>query len=339
MLSLAGICICIILFSSGLFLEKIMGSNLKKDLNKSHEADLLRYKNSFANILDLAYIVDKHAAFVDCNINFLKWIALKESDRNNILSVYSHMSQSGRWTENQVTEMKKKDIDVILSGESSLEKAELPSVNSQQEIRYFLTSRIPLRDEQQVIIGLFVILKDITAQKAMEDQMAKIKHQLELANAKEAGSIRPLMTTKINNNNKIRILVIEDNIMAQKVAQAVLMQIDCVVDVVDSMNNLISEFEPGKYNMVLMDIGLEETSGYMLAKYIRQQERDTTHHAPIIALTSYDATLLMPDCEYYQMEGAITKPLTIEQARQLVQHYIFNIDLPVTGLKTGAQPI
>ena len=316
-----------------------MDSNVKKDLNKSHKANFLRYKNSFANILDLAYIVDNHAEFVDCNVNFLKWIALQEADKSNILSVYHPMSECGRWTEKQVTEMKKKDIDVILSGESSLEKAELPSVNAQQEIHYFLASRIPLRDEQQAIVGLLVILKDITAQKAMEDQMVKIKHQLELANAKEAGSTRPLMTTQINKNHRIRILVIEDNIMAQKVAQAVLMQIDCVVDVVDSMNNLISEFEPGKYNMVLMDIGLEETSGYMLAKYIRQQERDTTHHAPIIALTGYDAALLTPDCEYYQMEGAITKPLTIEQARQLVQHYIFNIDIPVSGLKTGTPPI
>ena len=299
--------------------------------------DFMLYKNSFANMPDLAYIIDKHAMLVDCNISFLTWMGVQGLDIKTIFSVYDNMVGSGRWTEKQVIEMKKKDIDVILSGESSLEQPELPSMGSLQEIHHFLASRIPLRDEHQAVIGLLVILKNITAQKIMDDQLTKIKHQLELANANEAAPARSLMTKK-NKDDCLHILIVEDNLIAQKTAQAILMQLDCIVDVADSMDNLMSDFKPGKYDMVFMDIGLEKTSGYMLAKHIRQQEQNTTHHVPIIALTGYDAAMLAADCEYYQMEGAITKPLTIEQAKQLIQHYIFNIDLPVNGLKTGAPP-
>jgi CheY-like chemotaxis protein len=93
-------------------------------------------------------------------------------------------------------------------------------------------------------------------------------------------------------------------------------------------------FEPGRYDLVFMDIGLEDTSGYVVSKKFRQLEKDTEHHVPIIALTSYEADIVKYDCDDYTMEGALTKPLTSEQAKQIIQHYIYHIDIPVRGLKS-----
>lgn len=128
--------------------------------------------------------------------------------------------------------------------------------------------------------------------------------------------------------------MVEDNSIAQKAAQALLMQLDCHVDVAESGDKAALLFEPGKYDLVFMDIGLEDTSGYVVSKKIRQLEQSTEYHVPIIALTGYQADIVKYDCEDYSMEGALTKPLTTEQAKQIIQHYIYHIDIPIHGLKS-----
>jgi hypothetical protein len=55
---------------------------------------------------------------------------------------------------------------------------------------------------------------------------------------------------------------------------------------------------------------------------------------PIIALTGYEADVVKYDCEQYFMEGAITKPLTSEQAEQIIKHYVYHMDVVVQGLKS-----
>ncbi|WP_232220555.1 response regulator [Legionella tunisiensis] len=60
--------------------------------------------------------------------------------------------------------------------------------------------------------------------------------------------------------------MIEDNTIAQKAAQSLLMQLDCQVDVAESGDKAALLFQPGKYDLVFMDIGLEDTSGYVVAK-------------------------------------------------------------------------
>ncbi len=67
-------------------------------------------------------------------------------------------------------------------------------------------------------------------------------------------------------------------------------------------------------------------------------EKDTGQRVPIIALTGYEADVVKYDCVDYFMEGALTKPLTSEQAKQIIQHYIYHIDIPVRGLKSIQQP-
>lgn len=129
------------------------------------------------------------------------------------------------------------------------------------------------------------------------------------------------------------ILLIEDDLIFQKAIQSILMQLNCFVDVADSESGVKVLFKSEKYDLVLMDIKLKGTSGYAIAKYIRSQESTIEKQVPIIALTEDSAENLMPDCSRYQLEGAITKPLTLEQAQQLIQYYVFNQDVLVKELK------
>ncbi len=72
----------------------------------------------------------------------------------------------------------------------------------------------------------------------------------------------------------------------------------------------LSLFKPGKYDLVLMDIGLEETSGYVVAKQLRKKEEKTKHHVPIIALTGFSAEVIRTIAVNALWKGYLPNPNT-----------------------------
>lgn len=194
--------------------------------------------------------------------------------------------------------------------------------------------------------------RTIVAQNnSLSDKLDKIKKQLaqcaQLLNANKIALIalpQRLHATHKNDKPKAQddlatvtpiILLVEDNLLAQKASQSLLTQLACHVDVADSGKKAILLFEPGKYDLIFMDIGLNDTSGYVLSKNIRHIEKNSPFHVPIIALTGFDADTVKSDCSAYSMAGAMTKPLTQVQAKQIIAHYIYHDDTPIQGLKTS----
>lgn len=293
---------------------------------------MMLYQSSFLNMPNLMYIIDKNCSIVACNKPLLTRLNVVDVDIKTVGWLYKQMKQSGFWTEEQAQCFKTKDIEVILSAKPLVDQPELPVVDSHKSIHHYQSSRIPLMNDSQEVIGLLVIFTEITERLQLEEQLKRIKAQLQTANANAEHHLTST-SEQPERTNPLRVLVIEDNVIAQKATQAVLMQVDCLVDVVESEAKLWDVFEPGKYDLIFMDIGLEGTSGYILAKEIRKKEEKKDSHVPIIALTGFKADAVSFDCEYYEMEGAITKPLTVEQANQVIQHYVYNIDIDVKGLK------
>jgi CheY-like chemotaxis protein len=295
------------------------------------------YKSLFPHLPILAYVLDKHCALIDCTRLFLTDLGIDAIVDHSPGGIYKIMSHSAYWIEKEIIQFKSKDIEVILSGRMVVEEPHFQSLDKHNNVRDFLISRIPLFDDRRNITGLLVTFKEVTELHTIQNQLDTLKSQLQQMNAVAAegvnvASLEPLISQPLN------VLVVDDNVIAQKAAQGILMQLDCLVDVANSESQMVDFFEPGKYDIIFMDIGMEETSGYMLAKQIRAQENGSQHRVPIIALTGYKAEMLTTDCGYYQMEGAITKPLTIEQARQLIQRYILNIDIDITGFKSAIPP-
>ena len=187
---------------------------------------------------------------------------------------------------------------------------------------HFISTRVPMYNNKKEIIGLIVILTDVTLNKAIEDFARQLLDRDKTEN-------KPL-----NNGQLPNVLMVEDNLIAQNVEKALLTALNCHVDIAGTADIAVRLFDPGKYDLILMDIGLEDSSGYIVAKQLRQKEKDTRHHVPIIALTGYEVEVVKYDCQHYFMEGAISKPLTSEQAEQLIKHYIYHMDIPVRGLKS-----
>lgn len=309
-----------------------MSPTKRKDIAEEHSNLQQYYMDIIACMPNIVYILDNNCVFTGGNSNFLKLLGLKRTEEL-VGNTYKQIIKLVPWSEERMQLFKRDDINVLLSGEAVYNEEEAPVFDQQRGIIYYLSTRIPLFDKDKNVIGLVGILVDISERKKMEEQLSKIKEQLQKNNAKPQEAL-----VNIDDKKIPKVLMIEDNTIAQKAAQSLLMQLDCQVDVAESGDKAVELFKPGKYDLVFMDIGLEDTSGYVVAKKIRQIEKDTGQRVPIIALTGYEADVVKYDCVDYFMEGALTKPLTSEQAKQIIQHYIYHIDIPVRGLKSIQQP-
>ncbi|MBN9230281.1 MAG: response regulator [Legionella sp. 40-6] len=272
--------------------------------------------NAMPNIV---YWIDKECRLQGCNKKFQKLLGLnKLKDFDG--TPYDKMLNFGRWPEKIVDEFKLDDMNALFTKEAVFDK-QAPAITLKQKTHHFLVQRTPMHNLEKEVIGLIVILTE---------------KNLDLKTVEISNSLSEPQHVKIPTESKNQlpnVLMVEDNIIAQQVEKSLLTSLNCTVDIAATADDAINIFQPGKYDLVLMDIGLEDSSGYLVAKKIRQKESSTKHHVPIIALTGYEAEIIKDDCQHYFMEGAITKPLTSEQAQQLIQHFIYRMDVSVNGLK------
>ena len=254
------------------------------------------YADAFSFVPGYLYILDTSGKLLNCNNNLLKKLGMDTLEDHGIGVIYKRMLEKGFGNEQQLLQFKKDDINTLLSEKPHTSDEPVPLWLHHEETRWFKVSRIPLRNENDKIEGLLVMMTDISEQKHLQEQLAKLKKELQNSNRRVAAKF-DFNTQEFETEASPRVLLIEDNFLAQKAAKSVLMSCDCDVDVVTNEKELKAEFEPGKYQLLFMDIGLEGTSGYMLAKEVRKLEQGSRYRVPIIALTGFDAEIVKSDCE------------------------------------------
>lgn len=292
---------------------------------------LHRYITQIIDCLpNIVYIVDKNCVIQQANSNLLKLVGYHDSSQLKE-PLYDTLVREGHWSQERAQLLKRSDIAALIEGTPQYNHPEAPVVAEDGNIIYYHANRVPLYDENNKLSGMVVVLTDISGYKRVQEQAESFKSKLHSTEKKSQSAYPPAVSR--DNHIPPKVLMVEDNEVAQKAAQALLMQLDCQVDIADTGDLATVMFKPGKYDLVFMDIGLGTTSGYAVSKKIRQLEGDTGYHVPIIALTGFEADVVKADCTDYFMEGAITKPLTGEQAKQIIQHYVYHVDIPVKGLK------
>lgn len=282
--------------------------------------DLHHYYMSIINsVPDVIYWIDNSCELKGCNINFVKLLGLKQT-RDFTGTPYDQMSKFTQWSKERINAFRLDDMRVIFTQTEQHGVEEAPIYHKEDKAIYFLSARIPLLDENRKVTGLITVLTDITQQKELEQQLQK----------------KPQKLSKIPVSHSIKgtkVLIVEDDVVAREVETAILTDLHCKVDIAESGDAALKLFSPGKYDIIFMDIGLQDTLGYMVAKKIRQAEENTNYHVPIIALTSYEADTVKYDCKDYFMDGVLSKPLGSEQVKQIIQYFIYHEDISVNGLR------
>ncbi len=122
-------------------------------------------------------------------------------------------------------------------------------------------------------------------------------------------------------SEKIKILVVEDDFFAIKVATMILEKKGCLVDCVATGKEAMQR-EISDYNLVLLDLGLSDVDGFEVAKFIRRRYSYTV--LPIVILTAHEDTAKVELARELGVNGFFIKPFTQEKADLLLTQFILS---------------
>jgi CheY-like chemotaxis protein len=120
----------------------------------------------------------------------------------------------------------------------------------------------------------------------------------------------------MNLSPSLRILLVEDNPVNQKVACGVLKRQGHEVVVAVNGREALRTLEAQMFDLVLMDVQMPEMDGLQTTAAIRAGEEGTGRRVPIIALTAQALHGDRERCLEAGMDAYLSKPV---QAQQLLQ--------------------
>ncbi len=111
----------------------------------------------------------------------------------------------------------------------------------------------------------------------------------------------------------VRILVVEDSVVNQKLMQILLNKQGHEVVLANDGRAAVLEVRKQSFDLILMDIQMPEMDGYDAARTIRADERASNRQTPIIALTANAMKGDREKCLEAGMDDYLTKPVQAEQ--------------------------
>ncbi len=129
-------------------------------------------------------------------------------------------------------------------------------------------------------------------------------------------AIAPLATA-----GAVRVLVVEDNPINQKVTSHQLRACGYEVDVAENGRLGLESWRRGGYAMVLADLHMPEMDGYDLAREIRREENGA-RHVPIVAFTANAIKGEADRCIAAGMDDCLTKPVKLPTLKALLQKWM-----------------
>jgi CheY-like chemotaxis protein len=117
-----------------------------------------------------------------------------------------------------------------------------------------------------------------------------------------------------SSNQKLNILVAEDNLINQKVAMMNLKQLGHDVEIAINGRMAVEMYKSGNYDLILMDIQMPILDGVSATIEIRKIEEDNKVDKPIkiIAITANALTEDRNRCFEAGMDYFLTKPFKAE---------------------------
>src|SRR5438552_496346 len=109
----------------------------------------------------------------------------------------------------------------------------------------------------------------------------------------------------------LQILLVEDNLINQKVAVRLLEKAGHCVTIACNGLEALDQVGSGSFDVVLMDVAMPEMDGLAATQAIRQQELGTDRHIPIVALTAHAMKGDREKCLQAGMDGYVTKPVQV----------------------------
>jgi signal transduction histidine kinase/DNA-binding response OmpR family regulator len=122
-------------------------------------------------------------------------------------------------------------------------------------------------------------------------------------------------------NFGVRVLLVEDNEVNRKLALHMLRRLGCVVEVAMNGREAVELTAKRVYDLVFMDIQMPEMDGIEATRLIRERERSTGKHLPIVAMTAHAMEGDRERCLAAGMDDYLSKPVKIDLLAQMVEKW------------------
>ncbi len=119
----------------------------------------------------------------------------------------------------------------------------------------------------------------------------------------------------------LRVLLAEDNLVNQKVAQAMLRKLEVEADVATNGLEALDALLGVSYDLVLMDCQMPEMDGFEASRRIRDRERGS-RRIPIVAMTANAMVGDRERCLESGMDDYIPKPVRMEDLRRALGRWL-----------------
>ncbi len=127
-----------------------------------------------------------------------------------------------------------------------------------------------------------------------------------------------LLQHKYANHQSLHILLTEDKVVNQKVVSLMLKSLGHTVTIANNGAQALELYEPGKYDLILMDIQMPVMNGIKATQILKERFTDLP---PVIGLS---ANAFEGDREKYMalgMDEYLAKPVKRDDFRKMLQHF------------------
>ncbi len=134
-----------------------------------------------------------------------------------------------------------------------------------------------------------------------------------------------LLDTPDLDVEKVRVLVVEDNLAAAIAVKLALKQLNCVVNVAENGKQALQKAAKGSYDLIIIDLGLPDISGMDVTRKIRAFSDQEKAKVPIVALTGHlGDEQRRQECYEAGLDEILHKPATRLALETILQRFIFS---------------
>ncbi len=137
-------------------------------------------------------------------------------------------------------------------------------------------------------------------------------------------------TTSVALRPGVKVLLVEDNPVNQKVAQLLLGKLDCRVTTVGDGSQAVAAVRGEDFDVVLMDCQMPVLDGFDATAQIRRDEAGRKH-VPIIAMTANAMTGDRERCLAVGMDDYLSKPISPAKLAQAISHWANAPQVPASA--------
>ena len=163
------------------------------------------------------------------------------------------------------------------------------------------------------------LLKPVVRLGQLRDALARSRYSTCTASTLPAEI--PSAIDRASEDTARHVLVVEDNVVNQRLVKRMLEKLGCRVDLAGTGREAVTMASTERYDIVFMDCFMPELDGYAATRELRQQEIPGGSRLPVIALTANAMVEDRARCLAAGMDDYLSKPVRIEELSAMLKRW------------------